>query len=381
MKRHPMPEVPQVVIVTRTRNRTQLLRRAIHSVLGQSFTDWQHVIVNDGGRHQELETLCEEFKKAYKGRLLLMHQKHAGMQEAANAAIRNSDSTYLVIHDDDDSWDPDFLQETVAFLEASGPDSDYQGVISKTTRILEVEQKDGTFQELERNPYVPLQEINFFRIGYENPFAPIAFLYRRSVHDRIGLFNPRWDMVADLDFNFRFLQQFEIGIVDKPLAFYHWRDSSARKSSTNTVTAQKDRHARFLNELRNHYMRQATTAREVADSLSFQISPYLVENQWMTAEVRDRTIESSHILKNLADQLSALRTYHDKSLWPKLDSDILPRLNELIKSSSQLETIREALAGRQKFNHSARWPKLESGLLPRLHVMETAVGSLASVNQ
>jgi len=370
-----MSDCPKVAVITRTHNRNRLLRRAIESVLAQSFQDWVHVILNDGGDPDALENLCQAYAGSYAGRLKLLHEKHLGMQEAANSAIRRSDSRYIVIHDDDDAWEPAFLAETTAFLEEQGPDSPCQGVISQTLRILEKENPDRSFTEIERRPYVPVRSVNLFRVGFENPFPPIAFLYRRRVHEETGFFNPRWDMVADLDFNFRFLQLHEIGVVEKPLALYYWRDSSSPSTeNANTVTRQKDEHGRLLNELKNHYLRKASTAREAALGLGFQISAFAVENQWMTSEIRDRVNEARSHLQSLLERVDSLHAFNDSALWPKLTGDLIPRLDHLAADIPRLhETLTAAAAdaGRQfdslhAFNHSALWPKLTEDLLPRL---------------
>ena len=64
---------PRVAIITRTKDRPMFLKRAINSILHQTFEDWQHVIVNDGGPPLEIEALLLEFKEAYRGRVQLIH--------------------------------------------------------------------------------------------------------------------------------------------------------------------------------------------------------------------------------------------------------------------------------------------------------------------
>jgi hypothetical protein len=397
-----MPEVPKVAIITRTRNRPNLLRRAIRSVLDQKFEDWQHVIVNDGGDSKALDAVCAEFSDAYKDRLLILHEASTGMQNAANTGIRQSDSTYLVVHDDDDSWHPEFLLETTRFLEEAGPDSLYQGVISETLRVLEKENGKAGFEEIECKPYVPIKEVNIFRAGYENPFPPIAFLYRRTVHEEIGFFDPRWDMVADLDFNFRFLQRYEIGVVRRPLAFYHWRDSAQGGENANSVTQKKDLHGRYLNELKNHYTRKASSAREAALALGFQLSAFAVENQWMTTEIRERSNEAIVHLKALIRQVEALHEFNHEALWPKMTGDLIRKLDAIIEIVGNIEqlkaivsdsegrlqdTVHEASDGinqllsvqarliesLQAFNDQELWPKLSKDIIPRLDQLSTLV--------
>jgi glycosyltransferase involved in cell wall biosynthesis len=367
MPADPMPNLPKVAIVTRTRNRPSLLGRAIESVLAQSMTDWIHVIVNDGGDKAPVDALCEEYKEAYEGRLKVLHLEGVGMQTASNEAIQASKSTYVVIHDDDDAWHPDFLKETSGALEAHGPDSTYQGCIGKTVRILEEEQADGSFREVERQPYVPLNEISLSRVGYENPFPPIAFLYRRSVHKEIGLFDPQWDMVADLDFNFRFLQRYEIGVLDKVLAHYHWRTDSSSGVNANTVTSAKSRHARLLNELKNHYLRKVDSPGAATYALSFMISSFAVENQWMTSEVRERCLLLEKRLADLDDKATQLSTFNETSAQPRLDM-----IGDTLKAIAEEKSL---LAKLQKFNSNELWPKLDR-LVDKTHASMEGVEHL-----
>src|SRR5688572_27059131 len=97
----------KVAIITRTKNRELLLGRAIQSVLAQTFADFVHVVVNDAGNVAKVEELTGQYQEKYAGRLQLIHRESStGMEAASNAAIKASQSDYVVIHDDDDSWEP-----------------------------------------------------------------------------------------------------------------------------------------------------------------------------------------------------------------------------------------------------------------------------------
>ena len=96
----------KVAIITRTKDRPLLLRRAMESVLRQTFSNWTHIIINDGGHPALCAMLAAEFRDRYAGRLVLINNnRSAGMQRASNSAIVSSASDYIVIHDDDDSWE------------------------------------------------------------------------------------------------------------------------------------------------------------------------------------------------------------------------------------------------------------------------------------
>ena len=167
---------PRVSIITRTLDRPILLRRAIASVQGQSYRDWEHVIVNDGGERKEIDALREEQPAKLRERIKIIHHPEPlGMQAASNAGVLAAKGEFICIHDDDDAWDPEYLEAVTAFLDAEGPESPYQGVVTGTTEIRETISGDGEPEEVARRPYISLQEISLFRMGYENPFPPIAF--------------------------------------------------------------------------------------------------------------------------------------------------------------------------------------------------------------
>ena len=206
----------RVTVVTRTRERPFMVRRCMASVLGQSFPDWLHVIVNDGGDPSVVELLAIEHADRYRGRLQVIHNPASvGMQNASNIGIADAAGDYLVIHDDDDSWQPEFLRACVGFLDERGAASPVQGVITQTIRVLEEFNADGGMDVNHTEDYMPCRSIDLFAAGSENPFAPIAFVYRRAAHERIGPFDERFSVLGDWDFNLRFLQLFEIGVIDQ----------------------------------------------------------------------------------------------------------------------------------------------------------------------
>ena len=248
----------KVAIITRTKDRPVLLRRAMESVLRQTFSDWTHIIINDGGHPAPCAMAAAEFGDRYAGRLVLINNNRSdGMQRASNSAIVSSASDYIVIHDDDDSWDERFLAETVKFLD-SEEGTAYGGVITHTVQIQEVMTSDGPVETSRNDFNCDLKNINLFRMMGGNLFPPISFLYRRQVHESVGYFDQAYDVLGDWDFNLRMLQKFEIAVLPQRLAFYHWRPKTEAPAYANTVTAGVDQHHAILNKIQNAALRAET---------------------------------------------------------------------------------------------------------------------------
>jgi len=281
----------KVAIITRTKDRPLLLRRAIESVLSQTFTNWTHVIVNDGGDAALCEAVLHGFRNRYGERLILLnHPAPKGMQEASNSAIRATDSEYIAIHDDDDTWDPEFLNQTIGFLEQPA-NHGCEGVVTHTVQINEGITSGGP-TEISRCDYnCDLKNVTLFRMMGGNLFPPISFAYRRRVHDTIGLFNQEYDVLGDWEFNIRFLKQFEIAVLPERLAFYHWRSAEELDDYGNTVTAGVGRHHAIAARIQNSMLRADLSANEIGPGTIAGLASALTKLDERLARLEASTLE------------------------------------------------------------------------------------------
>ncbi|WP_211879557.1 glycosyltransferase family 2 protein [Pseudarthrobacter albicanus] len=245
-------QLPSVAIIMRTRNRAVLLDRAVRDVLAQTFTNWMLVVVNDGGNASEVDSVIERHRRHLDGRVrILNHQVSRGMEAASNAGIAGSESEFIAIHDDDDTWHPDFLQRTVDHLRTA----DDAGVGVRTEIVYERLEED-LIQEVSREIFEPeVRAITLFDTLRSNRCVPISLLYRRSVHDSVGYYDEDLDVVGDWEFQLRMLQGHHLGFIDgAPLAFWHQR-REATGDLGNSVIASDFAHLNFDRTVREKYLR------------------------------------------------------------------------------------------------------------------------------
>ncbi len=268
----------RVAVITRTKSRPKLLVRALASVLEQHFKDWIHVVVNDGGDPRELKAVLQPFLNRYGNRLVVIHhEKSLGMEAASNAGIRACSSELLAIHDDDDSWDRDFLTKMTAAIDARASD-DIAGAASLLVAINEEILPDGTVNVLRREEWGwSPKAFTLFRMAATNSIPPISFLFKRKIWEELQGFNEKLPVLGDWDFHLRVLERWDIAMVRERLANYHLRTTLQSGIYGNTVVAGARDHADHDARLRNAMLRADLAKGEVGMGVITNLSGQIDE--------------------------------------------------------------------------------------------------------
>jgi glycosyltransferase involved in cell wall biosynthesis len=103
-----------VSIVIPTHNRSSHLLRAVESIRGQTFTDWELVIVDDGSTDDTRSAVS----RIRDGRIVYTQQEHSGVSAARNAGIRLARRSWVSFLDSDDYWQSRKLERQIATLAA-----------------------------------------------------------------------------------------------------------------------------------------------------------------------------------------------------------------------------------------------------------------------
>ena len=241
--------MPAVAVITRTRDRAMMLKRAGASVSGQTYREFIWVIVNDSGDPAPVDAVAEDAKRQGVEVLVVHHAVSRGMEAASNLGIGKCESEFLVIHDDDDSWDPRFLETTVGYLQ-SARGQIYGGVVTHAVWVEEEIQPTGELRTLtEMHSNDGMRAVQLLDVAGTNPFPPISFLYRRAIYDLVGGYDESLPVLGDWDFNLKFLLHADIGVITKPLANYHHRVNAAGTSFENSLNQHAEYKAIFRNRL------------------------------------------------------------------------------------------------------------------------------------
>lgn len=192
MRRHEIDAVddnhadaPAVSVIIPCYRQARYLHEVVASVVAQTFTDWEIVIVDDGSPDDTAHVAQGLIETYPHHRIRLLRQENLGSSGARNSGINFSIGRYILPLDADDMIKPQMLEWTVALLEA-----DHSVEIAYTDR------KD--FGAINR--VVRLKEYKPERLARANIFQ-VSALYRRSVWAVVGGYNPNMKLgFEDWDF-------------------------------------------------------------------------------------------------------------------------------------------------------------------------------------
>ena len=289
----------RVAIVIRTKDRPLLLERAIDDILAQTLSAWEAIIVNDGGDPVPIDSLVRSRDAALAGRLAVIHLPWpAGMEAASNAGMGATATEFVVIHDDDDTWHPRFLEETVSWL---GTHPDRPAVAVATTIVIE-QIDDGVVREISREPItIPHDTLSLFDLVLGNRIPPIGMVFRRAAAEASGGFDESLPVLGDWEFTLRIAAQAPIGyLAGTTLAFWHQRPDSGGVVA-NSVHGARLLHSQTDRELRDRALR--TYISDHGDGGLLYLARFVDERVAATEEALTQRIAASEhaTLERLSD--------------------------------------------------------------------------------
>ncbi len=204
--------VPRVSVVIPTYNRAGLIGQAISSVLAQTFTDFELIVVDDGST-DDTGKAVESYRD---GRItLITRQNRSGQSGARNTGIKASRGEWIAFLDSDDEWLPEKLARQMERVD-EGPD-DYSVVYCACYR-----QHAGEAPEV--RPKGDLMEGNLLDEllrGRKAP-TPSAYAVKRAALTATNGFDETMIAASDIDMWLRLAQRsFLFAAVQDPLAIKH----------------------------------------------------------------------------------------------------------------------------------------------------------------
>jgi len=209
---------PAVTVIIPVFNRRRLLRRAIQSVISQSFPNFEIIVVDDCSSENVVGVVnaFNDSRITY-----IRHHSNRGGSAARNTGIRHAQGKYVAFLDSDDRWLPRKLERQVDLLEQR---DESVGVVYTGTFI----ETDGTLQQ----GRVPGVKGNIYpkQIWGDHVSETSTWLVRKKCFSTAGTFDEQLPARQDYDMTLRLSQQYKYEFIREPCVVIH-RDASGRISS------------------------------------------------------------------------------------------------------------------------------------------------------
>ncbi len=198
-----------VSIIIPAYNAQKYIRETIQSVLDQTYSNWELIIVNDGS-NDNTEEIVERFNDP---RLRYFKQPNAGVSTSRNNGLEMSKGEYIAFLDADDIWLPDNLSEKITFLEHHQD----CGLVHGDTQVINEKSEKQKIIYQGKSGWI-LDDLLLWN-GCCIP-APSSILIQRNIIKKTGNWDPQLSTAADQEFFFRVAKNFKIGRIPKVLSLY-----------------------------------------------------------------------------------------------------------------------------------------------------------------
>lgn len=204
--------VPAVSVILPTFNREKLLERAVSSILNQTFTNWELLIVDDGSGDGTF-SLINEYQKKYEKIRYLRHANKK-LSLSLNTGIQASCGEFITFIGSDDEYKPEHLELRYNYLNKNSDVDLLHGGI-----------------EIIGDPFVKDKNDLSKKIHLKDCYIGGTFFCRRKIFEELGGFK-NIEYSEDSEFFERVERKFKTVKVDFPTYVYH-RDTP--DSICNTV--------------------------------------------------------------------------------------------------------------------------------------------------
>lgn len=235
---------PHVSVVMPSYNHARYISTALESVVSQTYKNYELIIIDDASSDQSKDLIIDFINNHPEiPSRFMCHDTNRGGVITLNSLIENANGEYIALINSDDVWLPNKLEQQVRFLDA------HPEVGAVFTQALIVDDNDQVVTRSEDFPADIFVQSNrsrgkwlrhlFFDL---NCLCHPSILIRKSVYDSIGLYDPRFRQLPDMQMWVRLLKYTEIAILEEPLVHLRFHTSNTSKVSVETSI-------RNLNEL------------------------------------------------------------------------------------------------------------------------------------
>lgn len=228
-------------------NKSNYLKKAIDSVVNQTCTDFELILINDGSTDRSLEVLRQLiplFREKFPDKtILLINKSNEGVSVARNEGVAQSSFPYIAFLDADDWWGPDYLYN-MKQLAQKYPEAGLYG-----SSYYKVKNRKFIRAAIGVHPHFSDGIINYYRVYARSGWMPVwtgAAIVKKHVFDEMKGFQPPLKLGEDFYLWSCIAARYPIAFLNEPLAYYN-QDVDVETRAVGNRLYETDEHMLFAN--------------------------------------------------------------------------------------------------------------------------------------
>jgi glycosyltransferase involved in cell wall biosynthesis len=195
-------------------NKSSYIKKAVKSVLGQTYVDLELIIINDGSTDDSVEKI----KCIKDQRLKIIGQSNLGVATARNNGVKVAKYNYITFLDADDWWDPEFLSSMKGLIETFP----FGGIYGCAYYL--VKNSKAYKAPIGIEPEFKCGEFNYLEVYAKKlcmPLTSISVIIPKKIFKELQGFKPNLKLGEDFDLWLRITLAYSVYFLNKPLAYYN----------------------------------------------------------------------------------------------------------------------------------------------------------------
>lgn len=257
-------------------NKAPYLAKAIGSVLVQTYSDFELVVMDDGSTDQSFEIASKVIEGM--DNCQLFQQRNSGVSTARNNAVDLSSGDYLCFLDADDWWEPLFLEKVSGLID-DYPDA---GVYGTNYTIVNETKHKTRVADIGVEPGFEKGYINYCQVYANRMYMPLwtgAVCIPRSVFKEMNGFKPALKMGEDFDLWIRVALKFKVVFLNEPLSNYN-QDAAPQWRAVGRLQDPSFHMLWNLGYLEEEEKTNPDYKQLIDNLRTFSLLPYLISRQY-----------------------------------------------------------------------------------------------------
>ena len=225
--------MPRVTVLIPARNAAPFLETTLASLVEQTYTDWEAIVVDDASTDQTLEIARAWAQKEPRVRVLSL-AKNSGPAVARHAGAAIASGELLGLLDADDRWLPSYLARQVGLFDDATVSGGNVGIVACNAYVARGDKTDSaTFHE----QFGYAEPITYERM-LDRCYIFVGALINRRAYDEVGGFASECWGTEDYDLWLRILERgYSVAQTHEPLAVYRFHAQSFSKDDVRMAAA------------------------------------------------------------------------------------------------------------------------------------------------